>query len=149
MLWIESNKSDSDINLKIILISYFMYKLLKNKIKWYFLQYLYFLRKFYPCIFQQIKQFATYPVQSDYTPYSSHLKFLMQSKKLLSSCKLLLDVMKEWWPIEHFVSLNHWDMASHIRLWTVEGVKLQQQRQDKHASVIASKLSLMVQNTSY
>lgn len=26
-------------------------------------------------MFQQIKQFATYPVQSDYTPYSSHLKF--------------------------------------------------------------------------
>lgn len=39
-------------------------------------------------------------------------------------------------------------MASHIRLLTVEGVKLQQQRQDKHASVIAFKVSIMVQNIS-
>jgi len=63
----DRNIRNSDLNLKT-----FIYKTVA---KWYFFTLFIYANH----IFQQVKQFAIWPVQSDSTPYSSHFKFKMQN----------------------------------------------------------------------
>lgn len=141
MLGTETNNSDCDINLKILLISHFMYKRLKNKIKWPFYSiYIYFKNS--TIYFQQISAACNINmfVWSGFyhIECSINIGRIKYTKLFIVCCNLLLNDMKNEVLVEQFASLYHWHMASHMRLLNSGRSKIQQHRQEKHAAVKAS-----------
>lgn len=141
MLGTETNNSDCDINLKILLISHFMYKRLKNKIKWTFYSIYIFLENSNHIVSTDLSSLQHVRTVGLVTMECSMKTARIKSKKLfIVCCNLLLNDTKNEVLVEQFASLHHWHMASHIRLLNSGRSRIQQHRQDKHAAVRASNL---------
>ena len=139
VLGTETNNSDCDINLKILLISHLCTKRLKKKIEWTLYNIYIFLENSNRVFSTELSSLRHVCTIGLFTiEYSIEIGRIKCKKLFIVCCNLLLNDMKNEVLVEQFASLYHWHMASHIRLLNSGKNQMQQQRQDKHAAVTAS-----------
>lgn len=138
MLGTETNNSDCDINLKILLISHFMYKRLKNKIKWTFYSIYIFLENSNHIVSTDLSSSQhVCTLRLSITACSIRTGRIKSRKLLIVCCDLLLNDMKKEVlqdDLPHFTT-DRWLLKSDFWQWKN---KIQQHRQNKHAAVTAS-----------